>query len=302
VYTDPIYQENETQVIHMFKPEQKVKGDIVFLHGIGPNNVPYLEWYGRYFKKLGYRTSVVILPYHLSRKPNEVEDGDPFYSPEPQECTVLFHNSVKDVRRTIDLLETFDDFSENKLYLMGVSFGGIIGTMTLALDKRVKKGILMITGGNWRWINFYSPYTGKVRERYAKEKNSFGCDSEEYCKKYRSDAANFVKNNINSIDDIFQKTPISCYHYDPLSYAKFVNQPVLYIKALFDKIMPHKATNDLQKLLPNKKVKRLLSGHKSSYLFKRTVGRWVTNFIEEGLTQESLEKSRKREEVLESNR
>ncbi|HBT50494.1 MAG TPA: alpha/beta hydrolase, partial [Petrotoga sp.] len=35
MYTDPVYKENETQVIHMFKPEQKVKGDIVFLHGIG---------------------------------------------------------------------------------------------------------------------------------------------------------------------------------------------------------------------------------------------------------------------------
>ncbi len=52
---------------------------------------------------------------------------------------VLFHNAVKDVRRTIDLLESFDDYSEDNLYLMGVSFGGIIGTMALALDKRIKK-------------------------------------------------------------------------------------------------------------------------------------------------------------------
>jgi predicted transcriptional regulator len=66
--------------------------------------------------------------------------------------------------------------------------------------------------------------------------------------------------------------------------------------------MPHKATNDLQHLLPNKKVKSLLAGHKSSYIFKRIVGRWVINFIEKDQPQEIWEKSNKREEVLESNR
>ncbi|RAO98782.1 alpha/beta hydrolase [Petrotoga sp. 9PW.55.5.1] len=298
---DPIYEENETQIVHVFQPQGKVKGDIVFLHGIGPNNIPYLEWYGRFFKKFGYRTSVVILPYHLERKPKDVEDGDPYYSPEPKECVVLFHNAVKDVRRSIDLLETFDDFSEDNLYLMGVSFGGIIGTMSLALDQRIKKGILMITGGNWRWINFYSPYTQKVRERYAKEKNSFGCDSEEFCKKFRSDAATFVKDNINSIEDIFSKTPITCYHYDSLSYAKFVKQPVFFVKGSFDKIMPHKATRDLEKLISNKIVRRIPAGHKSSYFLKRFVGKWVINFLEKEEIEQQVKDKEYRKEAFESS-
>ena len=293
VYKDPVCKENETQIVHMFVPEGKIKGDIVFLHGIGPNNIPYLEWYGRYFSKIGYRTSVVIFPYHLERAPKGIQDGDPFYSSEPDECVVLFHNAVKDVRRTIDLLESFDDYSEDNLYLMGVSFGGIIGTMALALDKRIKKGILMITGGNWRWINFYSPFTQKVRDAYATQKNAYGCDSEEYCIKFRENAFDFVKDNINSIDDIFQKTPIPCYHYDPISYAKFVNQPVLFIKGTFDKIIPHRATNELIKLLPNKKVKYILAGHKSSYLWKSVVGRWVISFIEQDKLKEAEKKLQK---------
>jgi len=163
----------------------------------------------------------------------------------------------------------------------------------LALDKRIKKGILMITGGNWRWINFYSPFTQKVRDAYATQKNAYGCDSEEYCIKFRENAFDFVKDNINSIDDIFRKTPIPCYHYDPISYAKFVNQPILFIKGTFDKIIPHQATNELIKLLPNKKVKYILAGHKSSYLWKSIVGRWVISFIEQDKLKEAEKKLQK---------
>ena len=239
----------------------------------------------------------------MERRPNNIVDGDPFYSPEPQDCVILFHNAVKDVRRTIDLLETFKDYCEDNLFLMGVSFGGIIGTMVLALEKRIKKGILMITGANWRWINFYSPYTEKVRTGYATQKNSFGCDSEEYCKKFRSDAKNFVKNNFNSIDDIFKKSPITCYHYDPLSYAKFVKQPVLFVQAIFDKIMPKDAIKDLEYLLPNKVVKKILAGHKSSILYRSLIGRWVVNFIEkESIEKAFQEEEKKSSQVVSSSR
>ncbi|MDO7977761.1 alpha/beta hydrolase [Oceanotoga teriensis] len=280
VYNEEHYKENNYQYVHVFEPYSNIKGDIIFVHGIGPRNIEYLEWYARYFRENGFRTSVVILPYHLNRKPSNMIAGDPFYSSEPEECVKLFHNSVKDIRRTIDLIECFKGYKKDKLYLMGVSFGGIIGTMSLALDKRIKKGILMITGGNWRWINFYSPYTQRVRDAYEKYGNSFGCRNEESCIKYRKDALSLVKKNISSIEDIFNNTPITCYHYDPLSYAKFVNQDVLFIRGIFDKIIPQRSTDELIELLPNKKVKKIPTGHKTSILFKKIVGSWVINYLE----------------------
>ncbi|WGS64462.1 alpha/beta hydrolase family protein [Marinitoga aeolica] len=274
------YEENKNVYVHLFE-SNKILGDIIFLHGIGNNNIPYLEWYARFFKTQGYRTSVVILPYHLKRTPKGMNGGDPFYSADPDKCVIEFHNAVKDVRRTIDLIENFKDFKENNLYLFGISFGGIIGTMTLALDKRFKKGVLMITGGNWRWINFHSPYTYKVREEYKTKGNAYGCNSEEFCiKHFRKDPVNFVSKKFQRIEDVFDKAPIPCYSYDPISFAKFVNQPILFIRGIFDKIIPKEATDDLISLLPNASVQKIPTGHKSSILFKRLVGKKILNFLQ----------------------
>ncbi len=274
---DVEFEENKNVYLHLFEAKgNKFKGDIIFLHGIGNGNIPYLEWYGKFFSDKGYRVTFVILPYHLKRTPKGYNGGDPFYSANPDKCVVRFHKAIKDVRRTIDLLETFPNYNEKKLYLMGLSFGGIIGTMVMGLDKRVKSGVLVVTGGNWRWINFHSTYTGMVREEYATKGNPYGCNSEQFCiEHFRKDPVGFCSKNFNTIQDIFTKSPIPCYHYDPLSYAKFVDQPILFIKGVFDKIMPKEASEDLIKLLPNRKVKQIPTGHKTSIIFKKRIGLWA---------------------------
>jgi len=274
------YNENKNVYVHLFEPK-KVQGDIIFLHGIGNTNIPYLEWYARYFKKYNYRTSVVILPYHLNRTPKGFNGGELFYSANPDKCVVEFHNAVKDVRRTIDIIENFKNYNPNKLFLIGVSFGGIIGTMTLALDNRIKKGVLMITGGNWRWINFHSPYTDIIREEYKIIGNKYGCNSEKFCiANYRKNPVNFVSKNFQTITDIFDKAPIPCYSYDPISFAKFVYQPILFFRGIFDKVIPKESTDDLISLLPNVTVEKIPTGHKSSILFKNILAKKIINYIQ----------------------
>lgn len=280
-YEEKYHKENENLIFRVFNNQKKLKGDIVFIHGIGPNNIKYLQWYAEYFSKKGYRTTMTILPYHYKRKNQNIVDGDPFYSADPDVCVQLFHNAVKDIRRTIDYIQNFDGFTKEKLHVMGVSFGGIVGTMLMALDKRINKGILTITGGNWRWINFYSPYTERVRKEYREKGNAYGCNGEEYCiKNFRQNPQEFIKTNFNNVDDIFNKSKIPCYMYDPISFAPFVNNKVLYIKGKYDKIIPHKSSDELYELLPDAKLKTFPAGHKTSILFKRIIGRWAIKFIE----------------------
>ncbi len=58
---------------------------------------------------------------------------------------------------------------------MGFNFCGKIATMSLALDnKRIRKGIIAFTGGDWYWINWLSPYVEPVWESYKKYSNELG--------------------------------------------------------------------------------------------------------------------------------
>jgi len=279
---DPV-KENRLSYFRLFEPKnQPVKGDLVLLHGIGDGNIPYVQAFARLFAQQGIRTAFQILPYHYKQTPEGVSGGQLYYSANPDICVKRFHMAVRDTRKILDYLETCPSHLESKTYVMGLSFGGIIATMAMAIDKRIKAGTLMITGGNWRWINFHSPYSEPIRIEVSEKSNPYGCRSEADCKKrFRTDPVGWVKENVNDIDDIFEKAPIPCYHYDPLSYAPLVDQPVLFVKARFDRIMPKPATEELQSLLPNKTVKTIPTGHKSSILFTRRIVKWSVSFFEE---------------------
>ncbi|HPE68053.1 MAG TPA: alpha/beta fold hydrolase [Thermotogota bacterium] len=271
--------------LHLFSPPPgcPVKGDIVFLHGIGDGNIPHLQWYARRFRSKGYRTAFLILPFHGERALPGVKGGEPFYSLEPDTCVVLFHQAAKDVRASVDFLQQQPGFDAGKLFLVGVSFGGIIGTIALGLEKRFQKASLLITGGNWRWINFHSPapYGLKMRPENLQAVNRYGCQNEHDCvTRYRQDPVDWVKKNVRSVEDIFTRAPIPCYAYDSLSFAPLVTQPLLFIRGRFDRLIPRQATEELLELLPHKTVVSIPAGHKSSILFKRRIARNILRFFE----------------------
>ncbi len=58
--------------------------------------------------------------------------------------------TVNDTRRLIDYLQTREEFDSDRIYLMGASFGAITGSTAMALDKRIRAGVLMVGGANFR--------------------------------------------------------------------------------------------------------------------------------------------------------
>jgi pimeloyl-ACP methyl ester carboxylesterase len=279
-YIDPI-EENRRSFVRCFEPPNgQVKGDLVLIHGIGENNIPYIQWFAEQFSKRGIRTWYQLLPYHYKQKPENMYGGEPFMSANPDICVKKFHMAIRDTRKILDFAEEQKGFNGENCYIFGFSFGGMIATMAMGVDKRIKKGVLAITGGNWRWINFYSPYSEAVRQDLYKNSNPYGCKDEADCmKRFRGDAVNWVKENVKTVDDIFNKAPIGCYHYDPICYAPLIDRPVLFLKAAFDKIMPKNATEDLEALLPNKTVKNIPTGHKSSIVLRRRILKWSMQFF-----------------------
>lgn len=270
---EPDVGESKRIYIYDFNTESPVE-NLIFLHGIGNGNIPYLMWFGKAFKKYRIRTYFLILPYHGPRAPEDWEGGEPYFSPSPSHCVIRFHQAVIDVRRTLDYIETISDVPVS---IMGFSFGGMIATMSLAIDKRLHKGILAFTGGDWRWINWYSPYTENIREAYAKFGNEMGCRSEADCIRNRGDSLKTVK-GFKKIEDIF-KYPIKCFHYDPLSFGKFIDQEILFFSGIFDKVIPSKSSKALLSTLKNVHEVVMPSGHKSSYFFRRFIARKVAEFI-----------------------
>lgn len=273
---EPVVEESKRVYVYEFLANEP-KLDLIFVHGIGNRNISYLLWFAENFKNHGINTYFLILPYHWFRAPSSWRGGEPFFSTSPRYCSARFHEAVKDVQRTLDYVEQSSSLPKT---IMGFSFGGMITTMALAIDVRFEKGILSFTGGDWRWINWYAPHTAQLRKDYMEQSNEYGCRDERTCVKNRSSA--FEKlDQIQRIEDIFHLQP-ACFHYDPISYAKFVKKPVLFFKGLFDRIINTQSSKALIERLENVEKVLLPCGHRSSYFFRNYILKRSVDFLLEG--------------------
>ena len=68
-------------------------------------------------------------------------------SPEPTRAyTTWMQQLVNDARRAVDYLETRPDIDASRLAYYGLSWGGRLGPIILALDPRIKAGVLLMGG------------------------------------------------------------------------------------------------------------------------------------------------------------
>ena len=82
-----------------------------------------------------------------------LERGDDLASDLPAE-TSLYKDHVimwiKDLSRSIDYLETRDDIDTDKLAYYGLNWGGAMGAMVPAVEKRIKTCVLCVAGLDFR--------------------------------------------------------------------------------------------------------------------------------------------------------
>ncbi len=57
--------------------------------------------------------------------------------------------TVIDERRALDYLQSRSDVQDDELHLIGVSMGGILGALTMAVDHRLDAASLIVAGGDW---------------------------------------------------------------------------------------------------------------------------------------------------------
>ena len=57
--------------------------------------------------------------------------------------------TVNETRRLIDYLSTRPDIDPQRIYLLGASYGAVMGSTVLAKDKRVRAGVLTYGGGDF---------------------------------------------------------------------------------------------------------------------------------------------------------
>jgi hypothetical protein len=222
-----------------FGRPQKIPA-ILILPVMGGTNYDLESYFARSFGKRGFASAILHRP-DIKKEVRELEDIDG-----------LLRRSVRDAERVIDWLETQPQVDASRLGLFGVSLGAIRGTLVVALDPRVRAGVLGLVGGDLPYILTHTQEKGLVRER-------------DKILETRQMSLKEVEEKLREI--------INC---DPLKVAPAVDPTrVLMVIAAFDAVIPARKGWELRRKLGNPAAVQIFSGHYTAVLYAPWL-RWKT--------------------------
>ncbi|MEW5945817.1 MAG: alpha/beta fold hydrolase [bacterium] len=96
----------------------------------------------------GYALFAIDAQYHGDR----AEPGKNIFSKDVELDIEALRQTVIDLRRGIDFLETRREIDASRITYVGVSMGGILGSILSGVDERVKAPVLVDAGGGWRTL------------------------------------------------------------------------------------------------------------------------------------------------------
>lgn len=257
------YKNNEKLVLKISGDPERSSGNIIFLHGTGQKNLKHLLWFIEHMPEHGFSGTMMILPYHFERTPERYKSGELFMETNATLLRNRFENAVVDTLTTVNYLKEF----KKPIYIMGYSFGGFIAVISASLNKDIRKLSLVVTGGNFYHITWKSFATKVLRVKYEEDKS---CNEKKCYELHQYIYREYLK-NLETPKIVVNSAPKACFEYDPLTFAKFVEQPTLLFEAMFDIFIPKASSQELNKALPNSKLYKLPVGHLSSILYKKKV-------------------------------
>jgi dienelactone hydrolase len=236
---------------------------VVFVHGLARTGIEQQAFYPRELSRHGIAALMPILPFHENRISPAHEYAGMFLEGPSEVMEKKFYQAVTDVLTCVDFLEKA---GYGRVGIMGISSGGMIATIAMALDERITKGVLIITGGNLEIISSKSIMTRNYRTWKRSEHRRMQERSLRIRREFDECARSFV-----SLSNLARFR--SFFRYDPSLFAKMVHRErVLMFTALVDPFIPRAASDDLWCRFGKPRRFFLPSGHLTAHiLFKRFI-------------------------------
>jgi cephalosporin-C deacetylase-like acetyl esterase len=133
---------------------------IIIMHGYGGDKNG-LQMLAPVFAMRGTTTFAIDAEYHGDRK----QPGSDILSAYIYRNRDAFIQTVIDLRRAIDFLQSRPEMDGKRIGYIGLSMGGILGGILAGVDERVQAPILIVAGGDWGYLFANSQHPNAVQLR-----------------------------------------------------------------------------------------------------------------------------------------
>jgi len=165
-----------------------------------------------------------------------------FCLPFPRTDTEFFFQIKQEVAVLLAGMDFWQKFTQREnpdFYLVAVSAGGFPAIISSCLDKRVKKILLLVSGGDCENL------TWKGLLRFALQKDC----PRKACRQMHRTYHFILRNSLYSQISLL---PRYCFLYDPLTLAPAIaERKIMMINGLFDLVVPFTSALKLRKRLKN---------------------------------------------------
>ena len=260
---------------------------LIFLHGFSTKNEKLDNYYKFINNILGFGMSCLFinLPFHLNRKPSGETSGSRIIYFDDTDTLLFFHQCVVDIRKAIDIIEK--TISPEEINICGISLGSIVSVISMAVDKRINKGVLLVGGGNWEEIHW-----GGI-SRFILKGNCAGSEivSRKKCGIFYSNFPEFLEKaksldpgsftiEINDNENLKKLCTKKCYLCDPMLFAHKINpQKVLMLNSRMDHYFSKKSSRMLWEELGKPEIHWFNYLHFSGILNKKLILKNIALFL-----------------------
>jgi len=267
------YEKNNIVRGEYFQPRKVSHAPLaILLHGMGDRSVILCRLLARSLVKKGIACFILYLVFHSSRMPEVIRNRLPALT--FNEWFESYRISVIDVRQVIDWASGRAEINKEQIALFGLSFGGFISAITMGVDKRIRAGVFVASGGNFEkiaWLSkTFGTTTGYSRTE-AEYRHSQSCYAQ-----YLKQVAEKGFENVTPAEKGFLT--------DPMTFASYLRKrPILMINALWDEVIPREAVIDFWEACGKPAIKWFPGRHATIWLWYPFISRKIGRFLKSTL-------------------
>ncbi len=196
----------------------------------------------------GVAALFVKLPYYGERRPDDPTKR--FLSGDIERSVSSMQQGVCDVRRAAAWLGSRPEIDPSKLGVTGISLGGIIASLAVAVDPALNRGAFLLAGGDLAQILWQMPEGAKYRDLWTQSGRTF------------ADLETLTK------------------PFDPLTYAsRLKGKRLMMIAGNVDEVVPPASTRALWKGAGQPPLRWFDCGHYSAIGFLLPAIRQTVDFF-----------------------
>ncbi len=246
----------------------EAKPCIILVHGWGDRSAIPMRKLAADLAEHGVATVFLYSPFHSRRAPRPIKKKGTHLTPE--EWFVGYQILITDIFSVLDWLAIRSEIDNGRIGLVGLSMGAFIGSIALALEERLKLGVLLLSGGN----------SGKIAQlsRFRNFRKDFGLPDNIYEQTQRKYLTYLKAVREKGWENV---TPDqNSYYIDAMTYAHLLRKkPMLMINALWDEFIPREATLDFWEAAGKPALEWLPATHPTIWAFYPRILKMITGFL-----------------------